>query len=330
MQLGYSQYLQARELTSRLGQPLLYLLLLLGLALIVVSLVRQTRPYGRHLVLGTTLLLGAGFLLLVWFHYQINAKLQILNPMTGQPLGRFYVPVWIESEKLYFWTLVFALLVIVSRKKPVAFTVGLNVVLGILAILTVTTSNPFREPLATFNEEYRNYYVSVTAPQMVADPGHAFQHLYGKMVGYYNSQYMWTHPLMLFIAYATFTVSFLACIFMLAKGRSRPAGEGEPPEGYDKIAYAYAKPGYILLTVGMLLGYPWAVSAWADKPWWYDPKVNVTLMMWVLYSAYLHSRLYLHRRGMWSAAAILGLVSFVAVVVTYITTYVVPGIHSMA
>ncbi len=85
-----------------------------------------------------------------------------------------------------------------------------------------------------------------------------------------------------------------------------------------------------MLTVGLLIGYPWAVDAWRGEPWWYDPKINVTLMMWVLYSAYLHSRLYIHRKGMWMATAVLGQLAFLGVVITYLTTYVIPGIHSVA
>jgi len=53
-------------------------------------------------------------------------------------------------------------------------------------------------------------------------------------------------------------------------------------------------------------------------------------MMWLLYTGVLHARLYLRREGMWKAVAILGVLSFAILVLTYITTYVVPGAHSYA
>ena len=98
---------------------------------------------------------------------------------------------------------------------------------------------------------------------------------------------------------------------------------------YDKIAYSHAKIGYLLLTVGMLIGYPWAVLAW-DGDWWWDSKINGSIMMWVLYSAYLHTRIHLCKRSMWEVTAILGIVCFISLIFTYLLTYVVPGIHSMA
>jgi ABC-type transport system involved in cytochrome c biogenesis permease subunit len=59
-------------------------------------------------------------------------------------------------------------------------------------------------------------------------------------------------------------------------------------------------------------------------------KVNLSLMMWLLYSAWLHARLYLRNRGMWTASAALGLAAFAALLLTYLATYFVPGAHSVA
>jgi ABC-type transport system involved in cytochrome c biogenesis permease subunit len=80
----------------------------------------------------------------------------------------------------------------------------------------------------------------------------------------------------------------------------------------------------------MLLGFPWAISAWQGEAWWWSGKVNMSVMMWILYTAYLHGRLYLRRQGMWRWVAVLAVLSFVALVLTYLTTYVIPGAHSVA
>ena len=59
---------------------------------------------------------------------------------------------------------------------------------------------------------------------------------------------------------------------------------------------------------------------------WWSGKVNMSLMMWLLYTAYLHARLYLRRRGMWKAVAAIAVLSFAILVLTYLTTYVVPAV----
>lgn len=318
--MGVSEYLLAREFTSNIGQPLLTLVFVLSIALATFAVVPQLRIYTRFVALALFLAIAAGWLVLINLHYKIAVNLVLIDPSGQLPPGKFTIPVWIENEKLYFWTLILGLLTVLGRRRPAPFQTVLSAVFAGFGLLTVFTSDPFAQPLADFHAGYSRY---VTAMNSNADMGvkyQAFGALYGKMVGYYNSAYMWIHPPMLFIAYSTFVLAFLGCIFMLVKRH----------EKYDKLAYAYAKFGFILLTAGILIGYPWAVEAWKGEPWWYDPKINVTLMMWLLYSAYLHARLYIHRRGMWTATAVLGYIAFLGVVVTYITTYVIPGIHSVA
>ncbi len=80
----------------------------------------------------------------------------------------------------------------------------------------------------------------------------------------------------------------------------------------------------------MLLGFPWAILAWSGDSWWWSGKVNMSIMMWFLYTGYLHARLYLRRRGMWRWVAALAILSFVVLVLTYLATYIVPGAHSYA
>jgi ABC-type transport system involved in cytochrome c biogenesis permease subunit len=80
----------------------------------------------------------------------------------------------------------------------------------------------------------------------------------------------------------------------------------------------------------MLLGFPWALSAWTGEAWWWSGNVNMAIMMWLLYTAYLHARLYLRRQHMWRYVAALSILSFVVLVLTYVAEYVIPGAHSYA
>jgi ABC-type transport system involved in cytochrome c biogenesis permease subunit len=96
---------------------------------------------------------------------------------------------------------------------------------------------------------------------------------------------------------------------------------------HEREAYAFAKIGYLFLTFGMLIGYPWALQAWGPN-WWWDPKIASSIMMWFLYSAYLHTRLYTHRRIMWFLSASLGIVCYLSLVFTYFMAWFFPGEHT--
>lgn len=201
----------------------------------------------------------------------------------------------------------------IRRKDIIAF---LGALLSVFSVVVYFFSNPFKEPLPVVHAEITGWYASLSGD------GNIFQiagSLYGRINFYYNSTYMWTHPPMLFIAYVSLVITFAACIYMLKKR----------DKIYDAIAYRYAKIGFILLTAGMLIGYPWAIQAWKDSAWWWDPKIGGSIMMWVLYSAYLHAHVYVDRGKMWRRTAYLGIVCFVSLLFTYLLTYIVPGIHSV-
>lgn len=337
--MGYQEYLVARELVSTFGQPILAYATLISAILLLLSLYYLVKheerviEYSIKLLQVNTILIALGFMVLMWFHFKIYNTIEVIYPeyvtaymyqTSGIQLtsSRFAIPLWIETEKLYFWALCLSLFAWqISRKyrdSAKGIIVSLNVILSLLVIITYLYSNPFNEPLPIVHSEITNWSQAIAAqnPQIV---GQIAMQLFGRITYYYNTMYMWTHPPMLFIAYASLAVTFAACVFMLFK----------KDDVYDKIAYSHAKIGYLLLTVGMLIGYPWAVLAW-DGDWWWDSKINGSIMMWVLYSAYLHTRIHLCRRSMWEVTAILGIVCFISLIFTYLLTYVVPGIHSMA
>jgi ABC-type transport system involved in cytochrome c biogenesis permease subunit len=175
-------------------------------------------------------------------------------------------------------------------------------------------AKPFTEPLAQFRGELAPWFAAAGAPELQA---RIFFKLYPRMLFYYNAEYMWVHPPMLFAAYALLTVTFAGCLFMLFSARREQ----------EREAYAYAKTGYLLLTVGMLVGYPWALQAWGPN-WWWDPKIAASIMMWLLYSAFLHTRLYVHRRGVWFLHAGLGILCYLSLVFTYFMAWYFPGEHT--
>ncbi len=322
--MGFADYLAAREFASNTGQPLITYIFILGLLEFIFAIFflwKKNIRYYDYLIKCLYISTGLyviGFIVIIFFHFQIHNSVLIEYPkelLLPVESSRFAVPLWIESEKLYFWAMVACVfaLTIKGRKELLSF---LGIILSVFSSIVFFFSNPFKEPLPVVHGEITRWYAALSGD------GNAYQiagTLYGRITYYYNSTYMWTHPPMLFIAYASLIITCVACVFMLFRRIS----------DYDEIAYRYAKPGYILLTAGMLIGYPWAIEAWKDAAWWWDPKISGSIMMWVLYSAYLHARIYVERGKLWRTTALLGVLCFVTLVFTYLLTYIVPGIHSV-
>ncbi|MCX9083342.1 MAG: cytochrome c biogenesis protein CcsA [Candidatus Methanoperedens sp.] len=325
--MGYTEYLAARETLGSIGQPFIAYIFILSLFVGIFSIIyfiKKDDKYFDYLIkclYVSTGLYIVGFLILTWFHLQIYNSVLIEYPaamreMISVKSSRFAIPLWIENEKLYFWAMfssIFALTV-KQRKDIIAF---LGIILSIFSVIVYFWSNPFNDPLPIVHGEISRWFAALSSNDTAI-----FQMagtLYGRITYYYNSTYMWTHPPMLFIAYASLIITFAACVFMLLKNDRL----------YDQIAYRYSKIGYLLLTTGMLIGYPWAIIAWKDSAWWWDPKISGSIMMWVLYSAYLHSRIYVNRDKMWKTTAFLGIICFGSLIFTYLLTYIVPGIHSV-
>lgn len=317
--LDLSVYIAERARIASLATPFTLIVTLLSLLVIAAALLPQARRYAPYLVAALAGTVALGFAILAFYHLRIYQTVALTNPATGQFAGRFRVPLWIEDEKLYFESLLVGVFAVVIGRRTSPLSHAVDGFFGALTLATAIFSNPFVSPLPDLHRQLVDTATALAQP----DAGtrmRAFGQALGQLQFFYNSAYMWIHPPLLFASYAAFAVSFIACLFMLTKRL----------KSYDRTAYNFAKLGYLMLTFGILIGYPWAVTAWRGSPWWWAPKINMALMLWFAYTGYLHSRLYLGRRGMWKTTAIIGIACFVALILTYVTTYVVPGTHSVA
>ena len=306
------------QLTRNLGGALQAGLLMAAAVLGLTSLIPALRSRRRRALVVTTILLALGELLLVWFHWRLSAFAIVADP-SGRIAGHVAVPLWIESEKLYIWALVVAVMGLFARDHRDELASGVGIVVAVLTIGAVFWGKPFTNPLPGFLGQYVGYLQAMASGNAAAAQA-AFEGMEGARRFYYNSWYMWIHPPLLFLAYGAFTMAFLATLLTISRRHS----------SYERLAYHWARLGYLPLTAGMLLGFPWAITAWRGESWWWSGKVNMSIMMWLLYTAYLHGRLYLRHRGMWRWVVALSVLSFVILVLTYLATYVVPGAHSYA
>jgi len=303
---------------SAIGAPFEAGLIVAAFVLAAAAIARPLAPWRRPLLGLMCLLLVGGEVVLAWFHWRLYALAEVFDPLTQTATGNIAVPLWVESEKLYVWALIVAVMGLLMRRQRDELLPGVLFSVALLTVGAVIWGRPFTEPVPNFLGQFSAYL------QAMAFGGQAAQQAAEGMESarqfYYNAWYMWVHPPMLFLAYGTFVISFIATVRMIATKHS----------SYETTAYRWARLGYLPLTLGMLLGFPWAILAWSGESWWWSGKVNMSIMMWLLYTAVLHARLYLRRQGMWRLVALLAVGSFLILVLTYLATYVVPGAHSYA
>jgi ABC-type transport system involved in cytochrome c biogenesis permease subunit len=131
-----------------------------------------------------------------------------------------------------------------------------------------------------------------------------------------------THVASAVISYGALTIGFGAAIIYLVKNR-----DSEESEVLDRLSYHTVIIGFPFLTLVIILGAIWADIAWG-RYWSWDPKETASLVTWLLYAGYLHARI---ARG-WSGkkAAILLIIGFAAVLLTFFGNYIFNGLHAYA
>ncbi len=324
--MDVASYLEARDRLAAWGPYLTAALAVVAGGLFVARLPGVARRLPapaaallRRWPLISLTVLAVGFLLLARYHLAVWRSVALTHPVSGDLLVRVAPPPWIEGEKLYFWALLLSALLAATERSFPYLAPYAYPALALLILADLATGNPFTSPLPSLHREVMEYRDLLLG----ADPATALAFtrlMYLRVIGFYNSTYMWVHPPLLFASYAALLPAFLASLLAWP----------EPPERarWFETAHWYTRLGYLTLTVGLLLGYPWARAAWRDLPWWWDPKVNMSIVMWVLYTAFLHAGLHRARPGMARLAAGIGAGAFAALLLTYATTYVIPGVHS--
>ena len=97
-------------------------------------------------------------------------------------------------------------------------------------------------------------------------------------------------------------------------------------EQLDSLSYRTITVGFLMLTVGIVSGAVWANEAWGSY-WSWDPKETWALICWLVYAAYLHTRL---SRG-WQGRrpALVAVAGLVVIAVCYIGVNLLGiGLHS--
>lgn len=97
-------------------------------------------------------------------------------------------------------------------------------------------------------------------------------------------------------------------------------------ENIDYLSYRIIGLGFPLLTIGIIAGAVWANEAWGSY-WSWDPKETWALITWLVFAAYLHSRLIKSWQG--EKPAILASIGFIVVWICYLgVNFLGKGLHS--
>jgi len=150
-----------------------------------------------------------------------------------------------------------------------------------------------------------------------------------------QSNWLISHVVACFVGYAAFAVSFGISILYLFKVRAENISAKSTAlfwsyipssSALDEISYKTIAIGFPLLTIGIVTGAFWANVAWGTY-WSWDPKETWSLIVWLIYAAYLHARITRGWRG--KKAAVLSIAGFAATIFCYLgVNLILSGLHS--
>ena len=133
------------------------------------------------------------------------------------------------------------------------------------------------------------------------------------------------HVVVYFFGYAALFLAFCASLVYLLRPKpirlKRPDLIAAESIDLEKLLDGSVRFGFVLLTLGLLVGAVWAKAAWGDY-WTWDPKETWSLVTWLIFAAYLHLFYLSGWRG--RRLAVVVLVGFGAVVFTYLGMHLLP------
>ncbi|MFV2062422.1 MAG: c-type cytochrome biogenesis protein CcsB [Chloroflexota bacterium] len=140
-----------------------------------------------------------------------------------------------------------------------------------------------------------------------------------------NAPLLTIHVAMAMISYGVLAVSFAAAVGYLAQGREDRFAWLPTRKVLDEVAYRSVIIGFPVFATMIILGSYWASIAWG-RYWGWDPKETASLVTWLIYAVYLHTRSQRNWAG--RPSALILVIGFGAVLVTYFGNLFFAGLHS--
>jgi cytochrome c-type biogenesis protein CcsB len=103
------------------------------------------------------------------------------------------------------------------------------------------------------------------------------------------------------LSYSSFIAAFaIAVVYLIRERRSGVLVNLPEQTVLDDLTFRFVAVGFIFLSVMIVAGAIWANEAWG-RYWAWDPIETWSLISWIVYAAYLHTRLTLGWKGEKSA-----------------------------
>ena len=125
------------------------------------------------------------------------------------------------------------------------------------------------------------------------------------------------HVPLAIMSFVAFLIVFIASVVYVFRRESK----------WDSLAQAAAEVGVVFISLALITGIIWAKPTW--NAWWlWTPRLTTTLILWLIYVAYLMIRAYAPNQAKAAVyGAAMGIIGFVDVVVVYFSVQWWPGIH---
>jgi len=125
------------------------------------------------------------------------------------------------------------------------------------------------------------------------------------------------HVPLAMVSFLAFGVVFVASLLYVFRRDSK----------WDSLAHAAAEVGVVFISLALITGMIWAKPVW--NAWWlWTPRLTTTLILWLIYVAYLMLRSYAPNRSKAAVyGAVMGIIGFADVMIVYFSVQWWPGIH---
>jgi heme exporter protein C len=133
----------------------------------------------------------------------------------------------------------------------------------------------------------------------------------------YAQKIFYLHTPAAWASYLAFGVVFVGSIIYLKNGSNK----------WDTAALASAEIGVMFCTLAIITGPIWAKPEWGVYWRWEDTKLLTTFVMWMIYLGYITLRLGMGGRGVARMAAVFGIIGFVAIPLSFISSRVWQSLH---
>lgn len=122
-----------------------------------------------------------------------------------------------------------------------------------------------------------------------------------------SQRIFYLHVPVAWVGFLAFGLVFISSVAYLARSNS----------GWDNLAYSAAEVGVVFTTLILLTGMLWAKPVWGI--WWsWSPRLTTSLILWLIYVAYLMLRSYSSDSSQGPRyAAVLGIIGFIDVPIVY-------------